>query len=92
MPKTKKKDQKKKSFRKLLWKETSTLITAALSLVAALAWNDAIQSLFQELLGVAGSLYAKFLYAILVTILSVFLVIRLTKLSDQINGSDDEEK
>ena len=32
----------------------SQLITTALGLVAALAWNDAIQTLFQQFLGSAG--------------------------------------
>jgi len=47
----------------------SRLITTALGLVAALAWNDAIQTLFQQFLGTAGgALDAKIFYAILVTI------------------------
>ena len=47
------------------WKETpltgevldkfSELITTALGLVAALAWNTAIQSLFTEIFGQAGA-------------------------------------
>jgi hypothetical protein len=47
----------------------SQLITTALELVAALAWNDAIQTLFQQFLGTAGgALAAKLFYAVLVTI------------------------
>jgi hypothetical protein len=47
----------------------SKLITTALGLVAALAWNDAIQTLFQQFLGTAGgALVAKIFYAVLVTI------------------------
>jgi hypothetical protein len=46
----------------------SQLITTALGLVAALAWNDAIQTLFQQFLGtVGGALAAKLFYAVLVT-------------------------
>jgi hypothetical protein len=48
----------------------SQLITTALGLVAALAWNDAIQTLFQQFLGSAGgALAAKIFYAVLVTII-----------------------
>jgi hypothetical protein len=48
----------------------SQLITTALGLVAALAWNDAIQTLFQQFLGTAGeALAAKIFYAVLVTII-----------------------
>jgi hypothetical protein len=47
----------------------SQLITTALGLVAALAWNDAIQTLFQQFLGTAGgALAVKIFYAVLVTI------------------------
>ncbi|MDP8972936.1 MAG: DUF5654 family protein [Actinomycetota bacterium] len=48
----------------------SQLITTALGLVAALAWNDAIQTLFQQFLGSAGgALGAKIFYAVLVTVI-----------------------
>ena len=48
----------------------SQLITRALGLVAALAWNDAIQTLFQQYLGsVGGALAAKILYAVLVMVI-----------------------
>jgi hypothetical protein len=51
----------------------SELITTALGLVAALAWNAAIQQLFTLLLGEAGgALAAKFFYAFLVTLMVIF--------------------
>ena len=41
-------------------------------LVAALAWNDAIQTLFQQYLGsMGGALAAKIFYAVLVTVIIV---------------------
>ena len=50
----------------------SQLITTALGLVAALAWNDAIQTLFQQFLGTAGgALAAKIFYSVLVTIVVI---------------------
>jgi Family of unknown function (DUF5654) len=49
--------------------KSSQLVTTALGLVAALAWNEAIQQLFTQLLGDAGgALAAKFFYAVLVTL------------------------
>ncbi len=46
----------------------SQLTTTALGLVAALAGNDAIQTLFQQYLGpVGGALAAKIFYGVLVT-------------------------
>ena len=52
----------------------SDLITTALGLVAALAWNEAIQLLFRQLLGEAGgALAAKFFYAFIGTLIVMSL-------------------
>jgi hypothetical protein len=65
------------------------LITAAFGLVAALAWNDAIKAMFKgpcgvEDAGVLCSLSAggPWVYAILVTLIAVFVIIRLGKLQE----------
>jgi len=63
--------------------KTYDLLTAAFSLVAALAWNDAIQSLFKTIFGEASSLYAKFFYAILITVIIVVLVQRVSKMTQK---------
>ena len=47
------------------------LSTAAFGLVAALAWNNAIQELFKQLFGPQSGLAAMFFYAILVTIIAI---------------------
>jgi len=62
----------------------AALITAAFGLVAALAWNDAIRSLFAE----GGPLFflAKFgvwVYAIFVTILAVAMTIWIGKIAEK---------
>lgn len=62
----------------------AALITAAFGLVAALAWNDAIKSLFAE----GGALYfmAEFgpwVYAVLVTILAVVATLWIGKVSEK---------
>lgn len=55
-----------------------TFILAGFGFVAALAWNDAIQSLFNEIFGTArSSLYAKFGYAILITAIVTVVSLRL---------------
>ena len=52
------------------------LITTALGLVAALAWNTDIQSLFTRLFGEAGAaLIGQFSYAALITLTVIFATI-----------------
>lgn len=52
----------------------TTLLTAGFGLVAALAWNDAIQSFFKLIPVKNTEVGAKFIYAILVTIIIVLVV------------------
>ena len=84
------------------WKETPLtsevmdkiiqLMTAAFGLVAALAWNTAIQALFTSIFGDAGDLAAKFFYAIVVTLVVVFVTIRLGRLSERIKKDEEKEE
>jgi len=62
----------------------SALITAAFGLVAALAWNDAIKSLFAE----GGALYFMAAYgiwgyAILVTLIAVAVTIWIGRMGER---------
>ena len=60
------------------------LITFALGLVAALAWNEAIQQLFTQLLGEAGgALAAKFVYAVIVTLIVIFATIAVSRAAER---------
>ena len=65
------------------------LLTAAFGLVAALAWNAAIQELFTAVFGEAGDLAAKFLYAIIVTVVVVIVTVRLGRLSERLKEEED---
>lgn len=56
-----------------------TLATAGFGLVAAFAWNSAIQELFAVFFPNQESLIAKFLYAIFITMVVVFVTSRLGK-------------
>lgn len=67
------------------------LMTAAFGLVAALAWNAAIQALFTAIFGDAGNLAAKFFYAIVVTAIVVFVTIRLGRISERVKRDEDAE-
>ena len=61
-----------------------TLILAGFGLVAALAWNDAIQTLFNVLFPKSEGVIGKFIYAAIVTILIVFISSHLKKISERI--------
>jgi len=49
----------------------TALITAAFGLVAALAWNETIQTIFRRVYGTYESIPAQLIYAITVTIIAV---------------------
>ncbi|MBU1348521.1 hypothetical protein KJ781_00415 [Patescibacteria group bacterium] len=68
----------------MVMKKTLELMTAAFSLVAALAWNDAIQALFQWIFGPQSNVAAKFFYAILVTAIIVWIGFRLARVTNLI--------
>lgn len=69
------------------------MATAGFGLVAALAWNDAIQTLFKELFGAQSAVWAKFAYALLITALVVIITYKLgniiNKLKEQLSAKDD---
>lgn len=58
------------------------LATSALGLVAALAWNDAVQAVFKEYFPAAGGVVAKFVYAVVVSLLIILVTINLTRLAN----------
>lgn len=70
----------RKKIKKRFLKETVTLVIGGFSLVAALAWNDAIQSIFQNLIGgELSQMWAKIIYAIAVTLIAAIIVVQIGK-------------
>lgn len=53
----------------------AALITAAFGLIAALAWNTAIQEIFTTIFGEQSTIPAMLGYAVFVTILAVFFTV-----------------
>ncbi len=53
----------------------AALITAAFGLVAALAWNEAIQEIFRLVFGEQSGVWAMIFYAVVVTIIAVLVTI-----------------
>ncbi len=64
----------------------SALITAAFGLVAALAWNSAIQKIFQQAFGEQGTISAMLIYASIVTIIAVVATIWIGKISENLKS------
>ncbi len=63
---------------------TVTLVLAGFGLVAALAWNDAIQALFKEIFGEApSSVVAKFGYALVITAIVTIVSLRLGNIAEK---------
>ena len=58
----------------------SALIIAAFGLVAALAWNGAIQAIFKQVFGTSDTVGAMLTYAIIVTIIAVIVTIWIGKI------------
>ena len=63
-----------------------TLASAALGLVCALAWNDAIKTAMRTILGEDDSLPGLFVYAILATVLAIVVLLILARASARVGG------
>lgn len=69
-----------KALREEVRERTLGFITAGLGLVAGLAWNDAIKALIDYLFPLdKNGLLAKFLYAIVITLVVVLLSVYLVR-------------
>lgn len=73
----------------------SELATAGFGLVAALAWNDAIQTMFKGIFGEQSAVWAKFAYALLVTAIVVVVTVKLSgvigRLKEEGNGAQSKQ-
>ena len=82
------KQSKEESFKQKAQRQTIGYMTAALGLVAGLAWNDAVKTLIESVYPAQGnSVAAKFVYAIVITLLIVVVSTYLLKFSNRKNQS-----
>lgn len=79
-------DEKKVKLRMELVEKMSALITAAFGLVAALAWNSAIQNLFKQFFGESESASAQITYAIIVTVIAVYVTFVMGRAKASLEG------
>ena len=71
----KEEEEEKPTLKTEILDKISALVTAAFGLVAALAWNDAIKTIFKEVFGESNTIGPMVLYAVIVTIIAVILTI-----------------
>ena len=80
-----------KKLKQELLKQMVTLSTAGFGLVAALAWNEAIQAFVKEYIdqyiSVGSGIISRFIYAIIITAIAVLVTYQLTKIA----GSEEDK-
>lgn len=70
-------------IQKEIKEKTLTLLLAGFGLVTALAWNDAIQTMFKVLFPKSEGVIGKFIYAIAVTFIVVIISLQLKKIFEK---------
>ena len=81
-----------KSLKLQVLETTSALMTAAFGLVAALAWNQAIQTLISEYISSGSDLVPQLVYAIIVTIIAVIFIILIARTIGKMKDRVAEEE
>lgn len=84
------KTQRERSFHRELIEQFITLSTSGFGLVAALAWNEAIQTFVKDYIqkfypNQSGAL-SKFIYALLITAFAVLITYQLSRLASKWGG------
>ncbi|MFL6474782.1 MAG: DUF5654 family protein [Nitrososphaera sp.] len=68
----------------------SALITAAFGLVAALAWNSAIQEIFRLVFGNQSGVWAMIFYAVVVTVIAIIATILIGRAAEKAGAKKPE--
>jgi hypothetical protein len=69
-----------------------SLASAAFGVVAALAWNTAITTAFTEAFGKTATIWALFVYAVVITLVGVIVIVLLGRLAARIKAEPIEFK
>lgn len=81
------KTEKERSFRRELIEQLITLSTSGFGLVAALAWNEAIQAFvkdyIQKFYPDQSGVISKLIYAVIITIFAVLVTYQLSRLASR---------
>jgi len=68
-----------KSVKLQFLETTSALMTAAFGLIAALAWNTAIQTLISEYIASGSTFLPQLIYAVIVTVIAVICIVLIAR-------------
>ena len=68
-------EEKPPTLKQEILDKFGVLVTTAFGLVAALAWNDAIKTIFKEIFGDQSTVVPMLIYALMVTIIAVILIV-----------------
>ena len=75
-------------MKKEVIEKIAALITAALGLAAALAWNDTIKEIFRTFFGNSGTITAMVTYSVVVTLIAVAATIKIGELAEKVKKED----
>lgn len=79
--------EKERSFRRELIEQFVTLSTSGFGLVAALAWNEAIQAFVKDYIDRfypnQSGVISKLIYAVIITLFAVIVTYQLSKLASR---------
>lgn len=70
-------------MKKEIIEKIASLAIAAFGLVAALAWNGAIQAIFKEVFGDAEGVVPMVVYAVVVTVIAVLVTFWIAKIAEK---------
>ena len=79
-------------MKKEVIEKVAALITVAFGLVAALAWNTAIQEIFRLIFGEQSGVLAMIFYAVVVTIIAVIITIWIGRVAEKARVKKPEER
>lgn len=81
----------KNNLRSEFLKTMTQLATAGFGLVAALAWNETIQSFISHFIKAGAGFWSKLIYAIIVTLIAVWVTYSLGKLTQEAKEEETKE-
>lgn len=84
-----------RDYQLALIRQMLSLATSGFGLVAALAWNELIKTFIEEFIkpriGVSSGLVSLAIYAVIITLLAVFITLQLSRIAEKMEVKKDQE-